>query len=294
MHNRDIKFVFFGSPEIAVSVLNALHEVGMVPALIVTQPDKPAGRGRVMTPSPVSVWATEHAIDCLKPDRITDEVVAEFSNSEWDVFVVVAYGHILSEALLKIPRRGCVNVHPSLLPKLRGPSPIRSAILSGEQTTGVSIMLLDDQMDHGPVIAQGRVEISDEDWPIRASILEGILAQEGGALLAETLPPWILGEITPVAQDDTLATYCKKLSKEDGLVHLLSDDPHEILTKVRALEGWPGVYTFFERNGERIRVILVDVHMEDGILMIDTVKPEGKGEMHYADFVRSGAKPAAI
>lgn len=292
--NSAIKFVFFGSPEIAVASLNALKDAGMLPTLIVTQPDKPAGRGRVMTPSPVSVWAAENTIDCLKPDRITNEVIAELSNTEWDVFVVVAYGHILPQSLLSIPRRGCVNLHPSLLPHLRGPSPIQSAILTGEQTTGMSIMLLDEKMDHGPIIAQGRVEIEDADWPIRASILEGILAHEGAVLLAETLPPWVSGALNAVPQDDTAATYCTKLSKEDGLVDLIHDEPQAILTKVRGLEGWPGTYTFFERNGERLRVLIIDAHLEDTALVVDTVKPEGKGEMPYADFARSGARPAAI
>lgn len=294
MNNSDIRFVFFGSPEIAVTALESLCEHGMVPALVVTQPDKPAGRGRALTPSPVSEWALRHGVDCLKPERITSDVIAELQNSEWDVFVVVAYGHILPESLLQIPRRGSLNVHPSLLPHLRGPSPIRSAILTGEQTTGVSIMLLDEKMDHGPVIAQGRVEIEDGDWPIRAAVLEGILAHEGAQLLAETLPMWVAGTVHAVAQDDSAATYCNKLSKEDGLIDIQSGDPTEVLTKIRALEGWPGTYTFFERNGEKIRVLIIDAHIEDSALIIDTVKPEGKKEMPYADFARSGAVPISV
>ena len=292
--NSDIRFVFFGSPDIAVAVLDELETSGLVPALVVTQPDKPAGRGRELTPSAVSVWADERGIDCLKPAKIDEAFVGELANSEWDVFVVVAYGHILPHALIDIPKRGVLNVHPSLLPKFRGPSPIKSAILAGERVTGVSIMQIDEQMDHGPVIAQGRVEIEPEDWPIRASILEGILSHEGGVMLAEILPQWVAGELTATSQDDSAATYCTKLTKTDGLVDLTTDAPEAILTKIRALEGWPGAYTFFERNGTSIRVLLIDAHIEDGALVLDTVKPEGKQEMPYTDFSRSGATPARV
>lgn len=284
-----INFVFFGTPEIAVTALDILEEKGMVPTLIVTRPDTPQGRDHVLTPPPVKVWAEERSIDVSQPSRIDEDFIAELRNSEWDVFVVVAYGAILPQALLDIPRRGTLNMHPSLLPRLRGPSPIRSAILTNEQPTGVSVMLLDDKMDHGPVIAQASVEI--EEWPARAPLLEGILGEEGGNLLAEVLPQWVAGTLEAYPQDDSLATYCPKITKEDGLLDL-NNDPEENLRKIRALEGWPGTYTFFERNGKKIRVAILDAHIAEGVLVIGTVKPEGKNEMPYEDFLRSGATPA--
>ena len=289
--HQSIRFVFFGTPDIAVTALDILEQHGLVPTLVVTRADAEAGRGKVLTPSPVKRWAMEREIDVLTPKKIDADFISEIGNTEWDVFVLVAYGMILPQALIDLPRRGIVNMHPSLLPRLRGPSPIQSAILTDERITGVSVMLIDDKMDHGPVIAQAKVEIPADEWPMRESDLEGILAEEGATLLAETLPKWVVGTIEAIPQDESLATSCKKVKKEDGLVSL-SDDPHATLLKIRAFEGWPGTYTFFERNGTRIRAAILDAHMDEaGALVIDTVKPEGKNEMPYADFLRGGAVP---
>jgi methionyl-tRNA formyltransferase len=286
-----IKFVFFGTPDIAVTALDILERHALVPTLIVTRADAEAGRGKILTPSPVKRWAIERGIDVLTPQKIDADFISEIANTEWDVFVLVAYGMILPQALIDLPRRGIVNMHPSLLPRLRGPSPIQSAVLTDERVTGVSVMLIDDKMDHGPVIAQAKVEIPEDEWPMRESDLAGILAEEGATLLAETLPPWVAGTIEAIPQDESLATFTKKVRKEDGLISL-SDDPHATLLKIRAFEGWPGTYAFFERNGARIRTAILEAHLDSaGALCIDTVKPEGKNEMPYADFLRGGATP---
>jgi methionyl-tRNA formyltransferase len=203
-------------------------------------------------------------------------------------FVVAAYGKILPQALLDIPPKGTLNVHPSLLPRLRGPSPIQSAILQGEQKTGVSIMLLDALMDHGPLLAQ---EESPMEVMIPARALEAALAEQGGSLLARTIPAWLGGSITPQQQDHTQATFCRLLKKEDGYVDLTTATATEALRIIRGCDGWPTAYTFFERRGERVRVQLLSAHSDADTLCIDTVKPEGKGEMKYADFLRSGATP---
>lgn len=287
--NSAIRFVFFGTPEIAVTALDKLEAGGMIPAAVVTRPDASIGRDHVLTASPVKEWAVERSIDVLQPEKITSEFIDELANSEWDLFVVVAYGEILPKRLIELPERGTINMHPSLLPRLRGPSPIESAILTDERTTGVTVMEIDEKMDHGPIIAQARVEI--EEWPVRAPLLEGILAEEGASLLVEVIPEWVNGRVIPYLQDDALATYCPKITKEDGLLDL-GDDPEENLRKIRAFEGWPGTYAFFERRGERIRAAILDAHVDsDGKLAIDTVKPEGKNEMPYADFLRGGVKP---
>ena len=289
--HQSMRFVFFGTPDIAVTALDILERHSLMPTLIVTRADAETGRGKVLTPSPVKRWATERGIDVLTPQKIDADFISEIGNTEWDVFVLVAYGMILPQALIDLPRRGIVNMHPSLLPRLRGPSPIQSAILTDERITGVSVMLIDDKMDHGPVIAQAKVEIPEDEWPIGESDLESILAEEGATLLAETLPHWVAGTIDAIPQDESLATFCKKVKKGDGLISL-SDDPHATLLKIRAFEGWPGTYTFFERNGTRIRAAILDAHMDGaGALVIDTVKPEGKNEMPYADFLRGGAVP---
>ena len=275
-------FVFFGTPELSVHVLDKLETSGYVPTLIITAPDKPQGRKMLVTPPPVKEWARARDIDCWQPEHVKDpSIIAELTNTEWEFFVVAAYGQILPKELIDIPKHGVLNVHPSLLPRFRGPSPVRSQILENEKVVGVSIMLLDEEMDHGPILAQARIE--PEEWPISGSLLENILFDAGGELLAETIPEWITGKITPEEQDHSKATVTKKLTKEDGRIDL-ADDPYQNYLKINALDGWPGTYFFAEKNGKEIRVKIVDAAFENGILTILRVIPEGKKEMDYSDF----------
>jgi methionyl-tRNA formyltransferase len=166
---------------------------------------------------------------------------------------------------------------------------VRSAILENERETGVSIMLLNEKMDEGPIIAQRKVPVPE--WPPRGRELDALLASEGGKLLAEMLPQWVAGEIDAKEQNHDIATYCGIFTKEDGLLDLKADPYHNLL-KIRAFDGWPGTYTFFERAGKRIRVQVLDAEVINSRLQIMTVKPEGKGEMAYDAFLRSGATPA--
>src|SRR3989338_5008986 len=286
-NQSSVRFAFFGTPELAVMVLDELASAGLKPALVVTMPDEKKGRGLSLTPPPVKTWAETHSIPVLQPVVFTDEIIGILKKGAFDVFIVVAYGKILNKEVLDLPRRGTLNVHPSLLPRLRGPSPIRSAILNDERHTGVSIILLDEEMDHGPIVAQKPVTT---DWPPHASELERALMQAGGKLLAQILPQWVAGHIEAREQNHDLATYSEKIEKEDGLLDLNADG-YKNLLKIRAYEGWPGTYTFFERNKKKIRVQILDAHSDNGKLVIDKVKPEGKREMSYEEFLRSGAKP---
>lgn len=290
MKNDKPRIAFFGTPQLAVMVLEELEKAGFTPTLIVTRPDAPAGRGKTLTPPLTKTWGQARSIEIAQPEKNNPAFIADLSaKGPWDVFVVAAYGKILPQGLLNIPRRGTLNVHPSLLPKLRGPSPIISAILTDDREVGVSVMLLDAEMDHGPLVAQETVKI--KEWPPRASELEKTLAQAGGVLLAKNLIPWIDGEITAQPQDHSKATFCKMIQKEDGLLDLAAD-PYQNLLKIRAFEGWPGTYTFFKRGEMIIRTQIISAHLaEDVSLSIDTVRPEGKRDMPYADFVRSGAIP---
>ena len=290
MKTPKIRFAFFGTDPLAHAVLDELEKVGLTPELIVAAPDKIARDKSAIFPTEKS-WAESRGIPVEQPARITPEFLETLSKSEWDVFIVASYGNILPKELLDMPKHGTLNLHPSLLPKLRGPSPIRSAILTDEKETGVSIMLLDEELDHGPLIGQKKVGI--EKWPPGGNELDAVLAHEGAVLLTEILPRWIAGEITPQEQNHLDATFTKIFMKEEGLLNLVDGDPYQNLLKIRAFEGWPGTYSFFERDGKRIRVVVLTAHMEGKKLVIDTVKPEGKGEMSYADFLRSGAKPAA-
>ncbi|HVV39120.1 MAG TPA: methionyl-tRNA formyltransferase [Candidatus Paceibacterota bacterium] len=276
-------FAFFGTPRFSVQVLDALEAHGLLPALVITAPDKPRGRGLQVMPSPAKEWALERAIDVLTPATLKDpEFVAELANTEWDVFAVAAYNKLIPKEVLDIPRRGCLNVHPSLLPKFRGPSPAVSAILADERTTGVTIMQMSEKMDEGPIVAQAKVELEEEAWPPKGSMFEDLLATEGGNLLAEVMSDWIAGEITPEPQDDSLAAYTKKFTTEDALIDL-NGDPREQLIKIRAFDKNPRAYFL---TPEKKRVIITDAQLQDGKLEILKVIPEGKKEMSYKDFLR--------
>lgn len=251
------RIAFFGTTPLAEGVLAELATSGFVPERIVVS------------------------------EKLTPELIEQLAQQKWDVFIVASFGQILPKTLLDMPRRGTLNIHPSLLPRLRGPSPMRSAILNDERTTGVSVMLMDEKMDHGPLLAQKKIPI--DPWPPRGRVLDDLLAHEGGKLLAQVLPLWLAKHITPQEQNHDLATYTEKFEKEDGLLDL-NDEASKNLLKVRAFEGWPVTYAFFERAGKKLRVQILDAHIEGTKLVIDLVKPEGKKEMPYADFLRSGAK----
>lgn len=269
----NIKFAFFGTDPLAYPVLETLYKVGLTPELIVTTKDIVDRKGNIISPIE-KVWAKDHGIPTIENHEIT---------GDWDVFVVASYGKILSDKLLNIPKKGVINLHPSLLPKLRGPSPMRSAILNDERETGVSIMLLDKEMDHGPILAQKKVEINQ--WPMRGKMIDKILGEAGAELLAEVLPKWIEEKIKPKEQDHDQATYCKMFTKSAGELNL-SDDPYKNFLKFNAYDGWPGVFYFHQHGEKNIRVKITDAIYENSELKILAVVPEGKKEMPYADFLR--------
>lgn len=280
-----LKIVFFGTSEFSVAVLEEMEAAGFIPAVLITQEDKPQGRNLVLTPSPAKVWAAARGIEVLEPHKLDEKHLAPILNSEWDLFVVASYGKLIPKYILDLPRHGTLNVHPSLLPKLRGASPVRTAILEGDRSAvGISIIKLDEEMDHGPIIAQARIE--PEDWPMGAILLETMLAHEGGKLLAEAIPLWISGDITPEEQDHEKATFSQKIEKSMGEIDLLGD-PLSNLRKIKAFEGWPGTFFFQDRNGKKIRVKIMDAELDDEEkLRILRVIPEGKKEMDYEDFLR--------
>lgn len=299
---KNILWACFGTPRFAVRVLDALEAHGLLPALVITAPDKPAGRGLELRPAPTKTWALERGIDVLTPATLREvkqetadasaasgqgeweQFLAELQNTDWDVFVVAAYAKLIPKNILDIPRCGSLNVHPSLLPKFRGPSPALSAILADERVTGVSIMQMSEKMDAGPIVAQAKVELEERSpespngWPPKGSLFEDLLATEGGNLLAETMPLWIAGEITPEPQRETEATYTKKFTDADSLIDL-GGNPREQLLKIRAFDKNPRAH-FFTPEGKR--VIITEAEITDGALVIQKVIPEGKKEMLYS------------
>jgi methionyl-tRNA formyltransferase len=277
------RFVFFGSSEFSVYVLDALKEKQILPTAIVTFPDKPQGRKLALTPNVVKTWALEHDISLIEVKTFKDEAIRkQLEELQADVFVVASFGKILPDWLIYMPEGKTLNVHPSLLPKLRGASPLQTAILR-EDHTGVTIMRLDEKMDEGPLVAQLKVTI--QNWPIGYKELEKILGFEGGVLLADTLVPWIKKEKEEILQDHAAATYTKMIEKEDGDI---SNDPPEVaLRKIKAFEVWPRAFTFFEtKSGHKERLIVTDAHIEADKLVFDKVIPEGKKEMSWAEYTR--------
>ncbi len=286
MMTNSFRFVFFGTPDVAVASLDALAHADMTPVLIVTAPDTKQGRGMTLTPSRATQWGEAHNVPVCKPEKLSDAaLISQLEATNADIFVVVAYGKILPKAILAIPKHGTLNMHPSLLPRHRGPSPIESQILSEKDAhaVGVSVMLIDEQMDHGPLLAQESVADALPEWPIAASHLRPLLAARGGKLLAETLPTYIDGSIHPIVQNDARATFCTMISKDDALLDL-SGDPYTNYLKILAYDVWPRAYFFVEKNGKKIRVVVMKARFENDTLTIERVIPEGKKEMAYETF----------
>ncbi|KKR68073.1 MAG: Methionyl-tRNA formyltransferase [Parcubacteria group bacterium GW2011_GWF1_40_6] len=280
---KKINFIFWGTPEVASETLDILKKNGYVPSLIVTASDKPQGRKMLIAPPPVKVWAKKNNIPCIQPEKLTPSA---FSTSPLirgrldggiELSIVVAYGKIIPEEILNIPKLGSINIHYSLLPKYRGASPVESAILNGEVETGVTIQKMEYKMDSGPILAMERVSIFPDE---KASDLRGRLIKIGGNLLVKILPDLIEGKIKEIPQNETEATFCKKIKKEDGLVDLGAELPNVLYNKFRAYATWPR--TFFFQNNKRI--IITDATLENNQFVIKKVLPEGKKEIDYKNF----------
>lgn len=296
---KKINWVFFGGSEFSVYVLDELKIHGILPELIITTPDKPKGRKLVLTPTPVKIWAKENNIEVIDPVSLKKDnadLISNLKSKNYDLFLIASYGKIIPKEIFDIPEHKTLNIHPSLLPKYRGASPIQAQILSdaggAEQNEakgiGVTIMQIDEGMDTGPLVIQKMVEV--ENWPLGRKELEKVLAIEGARLFAHILPEWLMGAIDPIMQDESKATSCKKVEKEDGELQIdlddLSKNAHQNLLKIKAFEEWPTAYFFTERSDKKIRVIITDAKLKDDVLEILKVIPEGKKEMPFADFLR--------
>jgi methionyl-tRNA formyltransferase len=245
------RVVFMGTPEFAVPTLQALDEHHLVVG-VVTQPDRRAGRGRKLTPSPVKEFALGRDLELLQPGNLrSPEAMQSLVDWEPEVIVVAAFGQILRPEVLGLPKHGCLNVHASLLPRYRGAAPIPAALLAGEDQTGVTIMLMDPGMDTGPILRQAPTPIGPPDTT--ASLTEK-LARMGAGLLTETLPDWLQGRIRPQPQDESLASYCHPLQKADGRLDWTRSAIY-LDRQVRACDPWPGAFTTWQ--GRRLKVLRV-------------------------------------
>ncbi len=295
-----------GTPAFAVPSLRALVEEGYDVVAVYTQPDRKAGRGQRLTFSPVKEVALPLGLEVVQPESLKNaEVVKHLSGYAPEVIVIAAFGKILPAEVLALPKFGCVNVHPSLLPRHRGPSPVAAAILNGDETTGVTIMLLDEGVDSGPILSQREAPILEDDT---TGSLTARLAEVGARLLIETLPLWVKGKIVPKPQDESQASYSSLVGKEAGKVDWQLPAV-EIWRRVRAFEPSPGSYTWWK--GKRLKLCkvvplevaiqaepgevvalpiglpaVVGVGTGRGILGLISMHPEGKRRMPAEEFVR--------
>mgnify|MGYP001607361364 CR=1 FL=1 len=273
------KFAFFGTGDFAVKILDILLQDNYIPEIIITTPDKPKGRKMELTPSPVKNWVQKNNIK-----TITDYSLLV---THYDLFIVADYGKILPKEIINMPKHKTLNVHPSILPKFRGPSPIQSFILSKDEETGITIILMDEEVDHGPIIAQ-QTWTSDVRLDIGCPSykeLEKKLAKLGGKMLVETIPDWINGKIKTREQNHGEATFTKKIIKENGLINP-DDSPELIMKKILALTPWPSAYFFAEKDGRKMRIIITDAEIKENKLIIKKIKPEGKKEIPLDDFYK--------
>ena len=285
--NQPIKFVFFGNSDVSAGTLEVLGEHGLIPRLIVSGEDKPKGRGLKLTPTPTKLWAEIHEVPIIQPKTLRDDTLLErLRNEGAEVFIVVDYPKLIPRNIFELPPQRTLNIHYSLLPRWRGASPIHSTILNDDKA-GVSIMEIVEKLDEGPVIATQEIEVLE--WPPRFDILRKLMIKKAAELIVVVLPKWLSGEVTATSQDDSKATYCKKIEKEDGLLDL-GDDPMLNLRKVRAYYLWPGAYFFYKKgNGEEIRVLVRDAQINENKFVLTRVVPAGKKEMDWQDFLRGNS-----
>lgn len=246
--------IFFGTPEFAKDFLVALEEDrDIFVSAVVTRSDKRVGRKQVLTPAPTKIYAAENKIPVFQPDKLSDpKFIKQMQKLKPDIFVVIAYGKLIPQKALDIPRLGTINVHPSKLPKYRGPSPMQAAILAGDDETAVSIMQVDAEMDHGPVLKQGLIKLAKNESI--ASLTKKVV-KVGIPLLIEALHETIEGTAKPIEQDHEQATFCKMISKDDGRVNW-SRPADEIERQFRAYTLWPGIWTKLDGKTIKLHSIL--------------------------------------
>jgi methionyl-tRNA formyltransferase len=254
-----VRIVYFGTPEFAVPSLEALHRAGHEILLVVSRPDRPAGRRLQVSTPAVAAYAGRHGLPLVQPEKAgADEFYLPFRNLAPEAAVVVAYGKLISPRLLRVPARGFINVHPSLLPRHRGPSPVAWAIASGDAETGVSTMVLDEGMDTGPVLLQRAVTIHPRE---RTGQLEERLARLGAELLVETLSGLQAGTVGPQPQDDSAATVTPKLDRKMARIEW-SLPAAQLALRCRAFDPWPGLFCTF--RGARVKIHGLDVSPHHG------------------------------
>lgn len=301
MFGEKINVAFFGTPDFVVPVLESLHNNGYHINVVVTQPDKPQKRSKQPEPSPVKIFCQKQNLPCLTPKKIDAEFTSNFKKFNIDLSIVAAYGLILPDKILKLSKYGFLNIHPSLLPKYRGASPLQAALLNGDKETGISIIKMDEKMDHGPILLQKRIKIQSEDNIL--TLLKKTFLM-GSEVLIKVMPDYLMNKITLKPQDHKTATFTKLIKKEQGKIDWRKSS-QDIHNQIRAYLRWPGSYTFWEGKKLEIKKSAIYSKKEKnkipgkvwekkgqilvscgcGNLEIIALKLAGKKEMSSTDFV---------
>ncbi|KON92154.1 methionyl-tRNA formyltransferase [Rossellomorea marisflavi] len=306
------KVIFMGTPDFSVPVLKALIENEYEVVAVVTQPDRPVGRKRILTPPPVKVEAEKHGISIFQPEKIKNsDELEEVLALEPDLIVTAAFGQILPKRLLDAPKHGCINVHASLLPELRGGAPIHYSILQGKSSTGITIMYMVEKLDAGDIISQVEVEIEETD---HVGTLHDKLSEAGSALLIETLPKLLDGSVSPVKQDEEQATFAWNIKREQEKIDWTKSGK-EVYNHIRGLHPWPVAYTTLAGAvmkiwwGEKVKghgsavtgeVLAIE---EDGFIVstgddtsikVTDLQPSGKKRMSAKDYLRGAGSHLTV
>jgi len=309
--NNKIKIIFFGTPKFAEIVFEKIIADGGYEILgVVTTLDEPVGRKQILTAPPTKILAEKNGLKVWQPEKLSDDFLEELADANADLFIVAAYGKIIPQKFLDLPKFGCLNVHPSLLPKYRGASPIQSALLHGEKETGVTIMKMDAEMDHGPIVTSDKRQVTREDT--QETLMEK-LAEVGAELLLKIIPDYLTGKIEPKEQDHTEATFCKIIKKSDGEIDW-NKSAEEIYNQWRAFWPWPGVFFESRIMNYELRIKIIELALTnmvgnnapgevfaennklfvaggDGkILEIKKLQPEGKKALEAKEFINGYLK----
>lgn len=295
MENKNIKYIFWGTGPLAESSLFALYQKGFSPSLVVTSPDKRSGRKMELQRNIIASWCESKNIKCWQPESLKDLDI-KFSpliEDEFEVAIVASYPKILKEEILNLPKFGSLNIHPSRLPEYRGPSPIQTALLNGDTSTAISIIKLDKEVDHGPILIQKEIDILNEDTN---ETLERKCGALGGDLILQILPHYIEGTLKLIEQDHTKATFTRKFDKKEGEISL-ENKAEEVQNKWRAFLPHIPLFFFIKHKNKEIRVKISKINLEKNLAkdksakeIIEKVIPEGKAEMDFESFLRGYVK----
>lgn len=283
MQPNKTKIIFFGTSDFAVPALDGLVKEGYDIVTVITTPDKPVGRKQILTPPPVKTAAQKLGLDFLQPEKLRNnfKLFEEFKKVNADIGIVAAYGKLIPPEIFNLPKHSTINIHPSLLPKYRGPTPIQTTLINGDTETGVTILKVDEEMDHGEIISSADCQILNLD---NYKSLHDKLARLGTKLLIKTLPDYLSGKIKSAPQNHSKAIFTKKFTSEDGEIKP-GESAELAYNKIRALNPEPGTFIWFEKNSKKTRLKILEAELIGRQLNFKKVQPEGGKPMNMKEFM---------